>query len=101
MIYSIVTYGSPIKLGIDFTGGALLELRFEQPVQPAEVRQVFADNGFLGTTVQTTVDEQTILVRTKPMDPETRSRFWTSCARVMARWRICASSRWDRLWAPR
>lgn len=71
MIYSIVNYGSPIKLGIDFTGGALVELRFEQPVQPADVRQAFVERDFAGTTVQTTVDEQTILVRTKPMDTET------------------------------
>jgi preprotein translocase subunit SecF len=74
MIYSIIMFGSPIKLGIDFTGGALLELRFEQPVQPAEVRQIFADNGFLGTTVQTTLDEQTVLVRTKPMAPADREQ---------------------------
>jgi preprotein translocase SecF subunit len=75
MIYSIAVYGSPVKLGIDFTGGALLELRFDQPVQPAEVRQVFADHGFLGTTVQTTIDSQTILVRTKPMEPETKGQI--------------------------
>lgn len=70
MIYSMVMYGAPIKLGIDFTGGALVEMRFERPVQPAEVRQVFADNDFSGITVQTTVDEQTVLVRTKPTDSE-------------------------------
>ncbi|MFC2037967.1 protein translocase subunit SecF, partial [Chloroflexota bacterium] len=66
MVYSTVVYGSPVKLGIDFTGGALLELRFEQPAQPAEVRQVFVEHGFTGTTVQTTADDQTILVRSKP-----------------------------------
>ncbi len=77
MIYSIIMFGSPIKLGIDFTGGALLELRFEQSVQPAEVRQVFVDNGFLGTTVQTTLDEQTVLVRTKPMAPADREQILT------------------------
>lgn len=71
MIYNAVTYGSPVKMSIDFTGGALLELRFEQPMLPAEVRQVFVDNGFPGTVVQTTVDDQTVLVRTKPMEPET------------------------------
>jgi preprotein translocase SecF subunit len=75
MIYSIAMFGSPIKLGIDFTGGALFELRFEQPVQPAEVRQVFVDHGFVGTTVQTTTDDQTILVRTKPMEPETKDEI--------------------------
>jgi preprotein translocase SecF subunit len=75
MIYSIVVSGSPVKLGIDFTGGALLELRFDQPLQPGNVRQVFVNEGFLGTTVQTTVDEQTILVRSKPMEPEAKDRI--------------------------
>jgi preprotein translocase SecF subunit len=75
MTYSIVVYGSPVKLGIDFTGGALLELRFEQSVQPAEVRQIFVDYGFVGTTVQTTTDDQTVLVRTKPMEPSTRQQI--------------------------
>jgi len=75
MIYSIIMFGSPVKLGIDFTGGALLELRFEQPVQPAEVRQVFTDYGFAGSTVQTTSDEMTVLVRAKPMEPEAKQEI--------------------------
>jgi preprotein translocase SecF subunit len=75
MIYSIVAFGSPVKLSIDFTGGALLELRFDQPVQPAEVRQVFVENDYLGTTVQTTSDEQTVLVRSKTMDPADKAQI--------------------------
>ena len=75
MIYSIVTFGAPVKLGIDFTGGALLELRFEEVVQPAEVRQIFVDNGYVGTTVQTTANEQTVLIRTKPLDPATKEEL--------------------------
>jgi preprotein translocase subunit SecF len=75
MIYSIVAFGSPVKLSIDFTGGALLELHFDQPVQPAEVRRVFVENDYLGTTVQTTSDEQTVLVRTKTMDPADKTRI--------------------------
>ena len=72
MIYSFAMFGSPVKLGIDFMGGSLLELRFEQPVPPAAVRQVFADHDFSGSTVQTTSDEQTVLVRSKPMTPKTK-----------------------------
>jgi preprotein translocase subunit SecF len=75
MVYSTIMFGSPVKLSIDFTGGALLEIRFDQAVQPAEVRQVFTDSDILGTTVQTTVDEQTVLVRSKPMEPETKSEI--------------------------
>ena len=74
MIYSIIMFGSPVKLSIDFTGGTLLELRFDQPVQPAEVREVFANNGYPGTTVTTTADG-TVLVRTKEMAPEDKAQI--------------------------
>jgi preprotein translocase subunit SecF len=74
MVYSIIVLGSPIKLSIDFTGGSLLELRFEEPVQPSEVRQVFIDNGYTGTAVTTTADD-TILVRTKEMDPQENTQL--------------------------
>jgi preprotein translocase subunit SecF len=77
MVYSTAMFGSPIKLGIDFTGGALLELRFDQNVQPAQVRQVFVNNGYAGTTVQTT-GERTVLVRTKPLDPTEKDQIEAS-----------------------
>jgi preprotein translocase subunit SecF len=72
MIYSIIMFGSPVKLSIDFTGGTLLELRFEETVQPAEVRQALTENGFSGSTVTTTADDS-VLIRTKPMDPEAKN----------------------------
>jgi preprotein translocase subunit SecF len=75
MIYSIAAFGAPVKLGIDFTGGALLELRFDQAVQPADVRQVFVDNDYVGTTVQTTADDQTVLIRTSALAPETKEEL--------------------------
>jgi preprotein translocase subunit SecF len=74
MVISINRYGTPVKLGIDFTGGTLWEIRFEQPVQPGDVRQVFADNG-LPATVQTTTDDQTIMVRTKAMQPDMKDQI--------------------------
>jgi preprotein translocase SecF subunit len=78
MIYSTVMFGSPIKLSIDFTGGAFLELRFEQPMQPDAVRQVFVAHEFPGTTVQAVTDERTILARTKPMDPADKQEIITA-----------------------
>ena len=50
MGFSWVMYGAPLRLGIDFTGGSLLEVRFDNPVQPAQVRDVFTENGFSGST---------------------------------------------------
>ena len=68
MIYSTLTYGSPIRLGIDFTGGSFMELRFEEPVEVAEVRDVFADQGFPDAWVQVADEGHTVIVRTKHLD---------------------------------
>ncbi len=60
-------YGTPLRLSIDFTGGTLMELAFERPVQPAAVREVFVSYGYGDTSVQTTTDEKTVLVRSKEL----------------------------------
>ena len=72
MLISMIRFGTPLKLSIDFTGGALQELRFEQPVLPAEVRQPFVDQGYGDTIVQTAGDGSTALVRSKFLDNVTK-----------------------------
>ena len=72
MVIAGVRFGAPFRLGIDFTGGTLWELRFDGEVLPGSVRQVFADNG-LPATVQTTSDDQTVMIRTKEMQPDTKA----------------------------
>ena len=34
MVWSLATQGTPLPLSIDYTGGVIWELRFEQPVTP-------------------------------------------------------------------
>lgn len=75
MIVSQIQFGTPLKLSIDFTSGSLLELQFEQAVQPGQVRQIFADfvyNGvdYKDTSVTTAeqLGQQTILIRSKYLD---------------------------------
>jgi preprotein translocase SecF subunit len=77
IFYSIFTIGAPFRLGIDFTGGALIELRFEQPVRPANVRSIFVQEGYQSTTVQTTAGENTVLIRTSPLAPEAKQALET------------------------
>jgi preprotein translocase subunit SecF len=72
--YSIATYGAPVQLGIDFTGGTLWELQFGRDVLPADVRDVFVDRGYPDTTVQNT-GEQTVLIRTKTLDPQVKEQL--------------------------
>ncbi|GIK41537.1 MAG: protein translocase subunit SecDF [Chloroflexota bacterium] len=80
MIFSQIEYGTPLKLGIDFTSGSLMELQFEQPVQPAQVQQIFANfsyNGldFKDTAVTTAnqLGQETILIRSKFLEEEPKS----------------------------
>ncbi len=68
MIYSTITTGLPFRLAIDFTGGSIWKLDFGQPVQPAEVRQVFVDAGYSDTAVTTLGDGSTAQVRLKDID---------------------------------
>lgn len=68
MIYSTITTGLPFKLAIDFTGGAIWKLSFAQPVQPADVRQVFVDAGYGDTAVTTLGDGTTAQVRLKDIN---------------------------------
>ena len=42
-----ITTGRPLlPLSIDYTGGTLWELRFQQDVEPAGLRQIFIEAGF-------------------------------------------------------
>ena len=38
MIYNVVTIGSWMNYGVDFTGGSLVQVRFDVPVEDAELR---------------------------------------------------------------
>ena len=70
MIFSMVTSPNhlPFKLAIDFTGGSLWELEFPQPIQPADLRQIFADAGLSDTAVNTVGEGKIAQVRLRPID---------------------------------
>jgi preprotein translocase SecF subunit len=67
MVASTVEFGQPLRLGIDFTGGSIFVLKFDQPVGEDELRTVFADYGMEGTIVQPlgAPEEHTWQVRTR------------------------------------
>jgi preprotein translocase subunit SecF len=77
---SYARFGSPLRLSVDFTGGALMELAFEQPVLPAEVRQAFVARGYGDTLVQTTLDEKTVLIRSKELKEGERAEIQAELA---------------------
>ncbi|OGY24538.1 MAG: protein-export membrane protein SecF [Candidatus Woykebacteria bacterium RBG_13_40_7b] len=62
---SLVLYG--LKLGIDFTGGSLLEVRLEKQVTKEELQKSVSDLDIEVASVSETADK-TFLLRTKPLD---------------------------------
>ncbi|PJA46397.1 protein translocase subunit SecF [Candidatus Uhrbacteria bacterium CG_4_9_14_3_um_filter_50_9] len=66
-VIAIVTLG--LKLGIDFTGGSLLEVEFTNDVSVDDVRSVASASGFADISIQTTGD-QGVLIRTQNLSEE-------------------------------
>ncbi len=52
MLASYLTYGQVLRVGIDFTGGSLFVLQFQQPVEEQAIREVFTEYGFSGAIIQ-------------------------------------------------
>ncbi len=53
------------NLGIDFAGGAAIQLRFEKPIQIEEARAALEEGGVKGAELQEVVAENKLLVRLK------------------------------------
>jgi preprotein translocase subunit SecF len=67
MGYSLSTRGTLLPLSIDYTGGTLWEMRFDENVEPAAVREVFVDAGYSDTQAFTVEDGRTIQVKLKDL----------------------------------
>lgn len=62
----------PIPLGIDFIGGTELQVRFQNPVEVADVRNVLEGTGMGAMEIKTMGSDRDILIRT-PMQGEGQS----------------------------
>jgi preprotein translocase subunit SecF len=67
--------GKPLNFGIDFTGGSLITVKFEEKqVSESEVRKVMSDFGFSGASIQKT-GENVFSIRLEPIEVETRTKM--------------------------
>ena len=60
-IAALVTRG--LNLGLDFTGGTLLEVSYQQPADIEKIRGQLTESGFLDSTVQHFGSETDVLIR--------------------------------------
>ncbi len=65
-IFSVVTRG--MNLGIDFTGGTLIEVGYQSAAELQQVRQKLADSGFSDATAQHFGSSSDVLVRLAPRE---------------------------------
>jgi preprotein translocase subunit SecF len=69
---ALIVWGFP--LAIDFTGGSLLDIRFDTGTVPpsSEILQLYAEYGFTDAQVQT-AEGNSLIIRSKSMDEATRA----------------------------
>lgn len=58
------------NFGLDFTGGTVLELGYQEPVELADVRAVLEREGFTGATVQHFGTRTDVMIRLAPRSDE-------------------------------
>jgi len=65
LVAIVLAFMGQAKLGIDFTGGISMQLKFEQPVQLDQVREALAQAGFADAQVQEIQGSNTLFIRLK------------------------------------
>jgi len=72
IIWCMVEFGAPLKPGIDFTGGSILQYQFDKPVELDQVRHVLEEADLHGSQVQKAFisGKEVIVMRTKALDDE-------------------------------
>ncbi|MBK5968452.1 protein translocase subunit SecF [Thiorhodovibrio winogradskyi] len=58
------------NFGLDFTGGTVIEVGYEQPMELADINQALADENFTDAVVQHFGSRQDVLIRLAPRDDE-------------------------------
>jgi len=76
IVACVAQFHAPLRPGIDFTGGSILQYQFNKPVSLDAVRQVLTENGFPGSQVQlaTVSGENVVVMRTKAIENESDKR---------------------------
>jgi preprotein translocase subunit SecF len=71
-LLTIIAFGSffmqGFKLGIDFTGGVLLEVAYQQPAELEKVRSALGTAGYQDAVVQHFGAAEAVLIRLPPLD---------------------------------
>jgi len=81
-IASLFTRG--LNLGIDFTGGTVIEVGYEQPVDLGPVRAALETSGFGNSVVQHFGTARDVLIRLAPQEGQAQARVADEILRTLA-----------------
>lgn len=94
-LISIITQG--FNLGIDFTGGTLLDVKFARPVTVAEVREVLKDYQLENSTIQLATEEQEaspdVFMRTKELNEDERRNVMADMQKKLGDFEVLRAER--------
>ena len=86
VLLTLISLGSlavkGLNFGLDFTGGALIELSYEQPADLAKVRSQLAEVGYGGAVVQHFGATTDVVVRLQGDDPQLGNKLAADLAKV-------------------
>lgn len=69
VVASIVSLGvKGLNWGLDFTGGTVIEVGYDQAADLSSIRQTLDENGFGGAVVQSFGTQQDVLIRLEPLE---------------------------------
>ena len=76
---SIVMKGG-LNLSIDFTGGSIAQLKFENPIDIKEARKSLQDQGFTNVEIVTVGSENEVIIRTQLVGQDLKEKLNTAFA---------------------
>ena len=68
IITLVLLFTQGLNLGIDFTGGVILEVRTKEAADVALFRKTLVENGYHGATIQNFGDNNEVMIRLHPKD---------------------------------
>ena len=81
LLTAIVSFAAQgLKLGIDFTGGTLVEIGYQKSVDLKTMRAALEDAGFDDATIQHFGSTQEVLIRLQPKDGLSNAQLSTEVA---------------------
>lgn len=79
IVFCFIQFGTPLKLGLDFTGGTKLEYKFQKKIKLSKVREILNNHGLPGSNIQVSKPakdgSQVLIIRSKAIkERETDSK---------------------------